>query len=266
MALSKRTKKFIDDIVKDKVMTFKKTNDSGYETITPLSETWNIPIQVGFTKEHARIVIPDIKLIPQGGNVYTGTLKIKKGFKRIFFEKRGDGYSSVAHDYYIPTVEVPISITFLDFGKQLMIERKNGYKTYYVDERIDARPYILPATWDMLSEDDRMYFADVNTASLRADLVDWLSTPIRRTWTAYYQALININEAIDLFKSVTEPIYITVPTEQYTDANIVLSVGEDVYKIDKYSVFCEGEFAFTVSFDFRDEILEKVKQDGYVEE
>ena len=247
-------------------LSFKRLNENGYEIITPLREDfWETPIQIGFTVGYARLVVPDEQLISTDKNKYEGEIEVKKGFDRTFFEKRGAGYSSVAGDYYVPSLKLPVRLSILDFGEQIVIKRTNGFKTYYVDSKIDAKQYIPEEIWEQLSEDNKIYFSDVDTASLRADFLEWMKST-KREQTPYNLAIWNISQRYNIFKQTTEEIKIDVPTDQWENANIVIEIGTEAFGVDKYSLFCKKEYGFMVMFNFRDEILQKIKEDGYKEE
>ena len=253
-------------VVKDALKEYKRVNDNGYEKITQINDKWTIPVQVGFTKDSARIMVPEAELDGIEGD-YDGEIEVKKGFSRVYFEKRGAGYSSVASDYYIPTLTMPITLKINDYGEQIINQRKNGYKMSYVDTTINVQDFIATESWDKLSDDDKNYLSAVDTGSLRADLIEYLST-VPRVETPYNFALFELSQNYSLFHQITEDLFIDVPSNQWTCADIRLTIGKKVFEISKYSVACkndagEEEFGFMVFFDFKDEILNKVKEDGY---
>lgn len=260
MAFRKRVKETEEVTLKE----FKKVTGNNYEKITPINDKWTIPIQVGFTKDTARIMIPEAEL---SGvlNDYEGEIEVKKGFYRTYFEKG----SSIAGDYYIPTLTLSVALKINDFGKQIINQRKNGYRTYYADSVINAKEYISEEKWEALSDDDKNYLSAVDTGSLRADLIEYLNV-VPRVETPFNFALFELNQNYNLFHQITEDTFIDVPSNQWENADIKLVIGQIEFDIEKYSIACkndagEEEFGFMIFFDFKDEILVKVKEDGYKE-
>jgi len=249
-------------VEEDTLKEYKRVNAEGYEKISPINDKWVIPVQIGFTKDTARIMVPEAELDGIEGD-YDGEIEVKKGFNRTYFVKG----SSVAGDYYIPTLIMPVTLKINDYGEQIINKRKNGYKTYYADTIINAEEFISEEKWEALSDDDKLYLGAVNTASLREDLLEFLNT-VPRVNTPYNFALFELNQNYNLFHQITEDIFIDVPSNQWEDADISLTIGGEVFEISKYSVACKNEngdeeFGFMVFLDFKDEILEKVKEDGY---
>ena len=243
---------------------FKKTMANGYEKISPINDKWAIPIQVGFMEDFAKLLVPETELEMEG-DAYYGKVLIKKGFYRTYFEKG----SSVAGDYYIPELELNVSLKINDFGNQVIKKRKNGFQTYYVDTIINALDFIPEDYIEKLSDDDKIYLQAVDTASLREDLIEYLNT-VPRVETPFNFALFELSKNYNLFLEHTEPVYIDVPTNQYVDADIELVVGGEVFNIEKYAVACKDEegkdmYGFMVIFDFKDEIMEVVNSEGYKE-
>ena len=241
---------------------FKKVTENGYEKISPINDKWVIPVQIGFTKDNARIMVPEAELDGIEGD-YDGEIEVKKGFSRVYFVKG----SSVAGDYYIPSLIMPVTLKINDYGEQIINKRKNGYKVSYVDTIINAEEFISEEKWEALSDDDKLYLGAVNTASLREDLLEFLNT-VPRVNTPYNFALFELNQNYNLFHQITEDIFIDVPSNQWKDADIKLVIGQVEFNIDKYSVACKNEngdeeFGFMVFLNFEKEILEKVKEDGY---
>ncbi|NMC77030.1 MAG: hypothetical protein GYA60_07045 [Candidatus Methanofastidiosa archaeon] len=248
----------------EEVLEFKRENENGYEKITPINDKWVIPIQVGFTNDFAKILVPETEL-EFGGDSYYGKIIVKKGFYRTYFEKG----SSVAGDYYVPEIELGVSLKINNFGNQVIEKRKNGFKTTYVDTIINALEFIPDEYKDKLSDDDKLYLSQVNTASLREDLIEYLNT-VPRVTTPYNLALFELSRHYNLFAEITEPTYIEVPTNQYINADIEFTVGDETFTIDKYAVACKSDkgedmFGFMVMFDFKDEIMEVVKSEGFKE-
>ncbi|NLH62471.1 MAG: hypothetical protein GX452_13815 [Ignavibacteriales bacterium] len=257
-----KRKKEIEEI--KETMEFKRENERGYDEIYPINDNWETAVQIGFTKGHARIIIPEAQLYTTGEDEYAGSIEIKKGFYRTFFEKRGDGYSSVAGDYYIPSVVVPIAFKINSFGEEKMIKRPNGFKTYYVDKRINALDYISEEYKEMLTESEKVYFSNISLADLRDDFTTYMAM-IPRPDTPYYRALWHLvfQGGCNIFEQITEPIYTEVPTGQFVNADIVLIVGSEIFEIKNYSLFCKNEFSCVVKFNFKDKILEKIREEGY---
>ena len=167
----------------------------------------------------------------------------------------------------MPEVEFKVTLRIIDFGKQVIEKRKNGFKTTYVDSVINALNFIPEEYIEDLSDDDKSYLSQVNTGSLRADLLEYLQSGLKEQ-TPYNVALFELSKKFDLFPQITEDVYIEVPTNQYTDANIELTVGDEVFNIDKYAVACKDEnnnelFGFMVKINFENEILEKIREEGY---
>jgi len=255
-------KKEVEEV--EKTLIFKKVNENGYEKITPINDNWSIPVQVGFTKDSARIMVPEAELDGIEGD-YDGEIEVKKGFSRIFFVKG----VSVARDYYVPMLIMPVTLKINSLGEQIINQRKNGYKTYYVDSVINAEEYIPEDLWEDLSDDDKIYLSAVSTASLREDLIEYLNT-VPRVETPFNFALFELNKNYNLFNQITEDIYIDEPTNQWEGADISLTIGKETFEINKYSIACKTEeygeeFGFMIMFDFKNEILAKVKEDGFKE-
>jgi hypothetical protein len=263
-----RLRKKVDlDEPLEESLEFKKTTDTGYVKIQPINDVFDTAVPIGFNKDYAKIMIPEVGLEQVEENSYSGEFTIKKGFRRTFFEKRGAGYSSVAGDYYIPEVVFDVELQINSFGNQVIKKRQNGFKTTYVNGKINALDYIPEEYLEKLSEDDKLYFSNVEIASLREDLLEYLNT-VPRNMTPYNIALFELNQKYDLFAQITEPVYIDVPTNQYEDADIRLIIGDETFSIKKYALMCKDEnenelFGFVVKISFKDEILEKVKEDGY---
>ena len=66
-------------IVEDTLKEYKRINGKGYEKITQINDKWTIPVQVGFTKDSARIMVPEAELDGIEGD-YDGEIEVKKGF------------------------------------------------------------------------------------------------------------------------------------------------------------------------------------------
>ena len=266
MAFRKRVKE-----VEEEVKTFwKKGNEEEFSEIYPYNNNWDMPIQIGFNVLYgcvskAKVLISEIELNPE--EAIPVNIPIRKGFQRTFFEKHGAGASSIGSDTYIVETGVPLKVEFNSLGEQVIIKRKNGYKMTYVDNMVNIKDYVEPEIWDTLSDDDKLYFSNVNTASLRADLIEYLNT-VPRNITPYNTVLFRFSQNYSLFHAIEEPVYVEVPTEQYVNADIVLTIGEKTFNIDKYSVVCtdkngETMFGFMVKYGFMNDILNVLKEEGW---
>ncbi|NMB81884.1 MAG: hypothetical protein GYA14_08705 [Ignavibacteria bacterium] len=250
-------------------VSFKRTNANGYEEITPIRDEWETSVQIAFTSSNARIVAPETRLEwveTDSDNAYEGILKIKKGFHRIFFEKKGSGYSSVAGDYYVPEIELPIKFEVKSFGNEKVIKRQNGFKTEYIDRVVNALEYLPEEITEQLSASDKIYFSNVSLADLREDFVEYMNSKDRPN-TPYNLALwtLGFQSSLNIFEQKTEPIYIDVPTGQYENAKIYLTIGDtnEAIEFNEYSTFCKQEFSITSRFNYKDLILAKLKEEGW---
>lgn len=245
-------------------VSFKRTNANGYEEITPITDTWETNVQIAFSEDHARIVAPEIQLDKEDYDTYMGTLTIKKGFHRIFFEKKGSGYSSVAGDYYVPEIELPILFGIANLGNEKVIKRQNGWKTEYVDRTVNALEFLPEEITEQLSASDKIYFSNVSLADLREDFTEYMNMSPRPD-TPYYLALwkLAFQSGLNIFEQKTEPVYIDVPTGQYEYAEIYLSIGDLKVEFDKYAIFCKKEFSISYKFNYEDLMLLKLKEEGW---
>lgn len=248
----------------ENTLEFKRVNDVGYEKISPITNDFTTCLVFQFNQDVCLLPAYDV-ILHKNENIFEGEVSVKKAFERTYFEKKGAAYSSVARDYYVPEVIIPLRFEVKDWGEQVSVLKPTGnIVTKYIDEVIDVKEFVSEELWNKLNEDDKIYLRAVNTESLREDLTEYLNITPRQN-TPYNLVLFELSKNYDLFKKSVEKEYKTIYIDKWENADIRIKAGDKEFTLNKYALACQGFYSASITMDIKDEIIKAVKKDDFVE-